>query len=271
MEKTCTVCHKPFTTSRASSEYCSRECYFESKRGKPSPLRGRGRETRTCPVCGTEFEVGGRGNSQKKRIYCSRRCSSQRQSIAAGRFCEICGKPCGAGKKKYCSRECYFEHQRRTTGERFQTFVCGRCGKEFQRFVSQRRGVAVYCSAECRAAGRVYPTGEQHPQWRGGTFERGGYVWELDRNKPRKPDGGYRYTAQHIRVAEETLGRPLVKGEHVHHLNGIHDDNRPENLLVLDGKQHLRLHGFYSQQFQIEHEAKGDLEQITVEFLNSLE
>ena len=44
------------------------------------------------------------------------------------------------------------------------------------------------------------------------------------------PGVRYERQLQHRFVMEEKIGRPLLPGENVHHINGVRNDNRPENL-----------------------------------------
>lgn len=53
-----------------------------------------------------------------------------------------------------------------------------------------------------------------------------GYV-RIKQDHPRASKGWVR---EHIVVMEGVLGRELLPGEEVHHINGVKDDNRPENL-----------------------------------------
>jgi hypothetical protein len=46
------------------------------------------------------------------------------------------------------------------------------------------------------------------------------------------------YVREHILVWEKANGKPVPKGRYVHHLNGIKDDNRPENLIAVDQRSH---------------------------------
>jgi hypothetical protein len=47
----------------------------------------------------------------------------------------------------------------------------------------------------------------------------------------------------HVAIAERALGRSLPEGAEVHHVNGIKNDNRPENLVICPGREyHMLLH-----------------------------
>ncbi len=47
---------------------------------------------------------------------------------------------------------------------------------------------------------------------------------------------------EHRRAAEEKLGRPLVKGEIVHHIDGNKHNNHPDNLEVMSQSEHAKEH-----------------------------
>jgi hypothetical protein len=59
-----------------------------------------------------------------------------------------------------------------------------------------------------------------------------GYLWGKNRagyiRSTNRPDG--KEVLQHRVIFEEFLGRPLKNSENIHHINGVRDDNRLENL-----------------------------------------
>jgi hypothetical protein len=127
--------------------------------------------------------------------------------------------------------------------DRTRTYVqsCPQCGEEFLPVPSHRKpknGVGRCCSRTCgvRAAyaRKTHPMGwrgENARHWTGGRRKTGtGYVAIYSPGHPSIKFGARKYVLEHRLVMEKSLGRYLQVHEHVHHRNGIKDDNRIENL-----------------------------------------
>lgn len=110
---------------------------------------------------------------------------------------------------------------------------CG-CGKAIipaRRFISghnliglprteeHRRKIGIAQRKSWQTSQRRLPIGSKN-------LDHNGYV------RVKVVEGAGKWVKEHILVAEQILGRSLLKSELVHHINGNRKDNRPENLFV---------------------------------------
>ena len=101
-------------------------------------------------------------------------------------------------------------------------------GKSLSPETQIKKGQRLSKRTEFKKGGNL---GKDHPRWKGGRWlMKNGYIAIRNINHPRAMANGYVY--EHVLVAEKKHGRPILSTENVHHINGIKDDNRPENLVV---------------------------------------
>ena len=153
-------------------------------------------------------------------------------------FCQICNKefliPSHHLKlkfRKYCSRKCAHKGQSITNkGKHFSpTTEFKKGGKLSQSHIEKMRKALIGLRL-----------GNKHPMWKGGRRKLPkGYVLIY---QPNHPFANRNFILEHRFIMEKYLGRYLTKKEVVHHINGIKNDNRIENLRVMTITAHKKFH-----------------------------
>lgn len=109
------------------------------------------------------------------------------------------------------------------------THNCLACGKEFP----ARRQTSRYCSRRCAWSKNGGQNKKDQVWWKNNRGYIEGYIWITDGSQLR--------VKAHRFIMEGLLGRPLLASEDVHHVNGVKDDNRPSNLLLVSHGDHSRM------------------------------
>lgn len=83
--------------------------------------------------------------------------------------------------------------------------------------------------------------GPLHPAWKSGArIDKDGYIKTYAPDHPWPRKGGYVF--EHVRLIELQVGRRVLPGESVHHVDGDRRNNSINNLQLMERGDHSRLH-----------------------------
>lgn len=156
---------------------------------------------KTCLHCQRQYTAG----TSKNACYSCYGRLKKYGTITPEHFtrkCECCGEEYSSKwwKQKFCSKICY------TKMHSHKTFIEYRIANNIDLSIPKKPKA---------------PNGSGHR-------EPNGYIYITKMRHPNATKSGRIY--EHTYVMSEHINRPLIKGESVHHKNGIRDDNRIENL-----------------------------------------
>lgn len=117
--------------------------------------------------------------------------------------------------------------------------ICDECGASISMPSSQfKRSKNHFCSRQCHM---IFMNRELNPTRMTDEVKEKLRTARLGTGEGKTYSKTYgRHT--HRVVAEEMLGRPLEKGEIVHHIDGNKRNNNPENLMIMTQAEHCRVH-----------------------------